>query len=65
MNAEDKANIDAIRSHTNRIRTALRLLPKDIRERGEGMNREEDIRDDLYEIMGSAAAIAELLDIEL
>jgi hypothetical protein len=58
-----------VRSHTSRIRSAVRDLPKMVMEKGYLVDRteaeEQDLRDLLNEIMGSAACIAKLLEIEL
>lgn len=62
---DHRAKALAVRSHTNRIRSALRELPSLSAERLAGMNREQDIREVLQEILGSASAIAEYLEVEL
>jgi hypothetical protein len=58
-----------VRAHSGRIRTAIRDLPKMVREKGYRLDRteaeEQDLRDLLNEIIGSATAIAALLEIEL
>jgi hypothetical protein len=55
------------RSHTARIRAALRDLPTDLAGEGwDSTNTEKRrIREDLQEIMGSAVHIADMLGIEL
>ena len=61
-----KAEVREVREHTNRIRSALRDLPRVTREEGWNLDSDKDnLREVLQEIVGSAVHIADLLGVEL
>ena len=61
----DRQTAREVRGHTNRIRSALKALPKDISYENDYRRSGSLTRADLQEIIGSAEAISRLLGIEL